>query len=405
MLSKKKISNHSIVNLSLSVAYQSEFGKHKDTRHFEKFNVWRDIDLLPQKIQTDLPGKTAGYRKIYPLDAGELNIAKTNSLLYHIENKRFNRNTRIDLKLEPRFGRYYPKGWFSGIHDNYSENSFPARVVGLDKQSLMVDFNHPLAGYELDFEVEIFGVYESFEEHGGRCNDCMTDLLAGPGMQLRYQGQATDFFIDQPFHRSDEANDEFFYTVPRLVNHIDVTAAKQIEELYASLITDNAKVLDLMSSIHSHLPQDLKIHSLTGLGLNQEELEQNPRLDEQVVHNLNARPILPFSDECFDTVICSLAIEYLNKPANIFKEVARVLKPGGNFILTFSNRWFPTKAIHLWMNLHEFERMGLVSEYFINSGRFENINSYSVRGLVRPEEDRYNLPMSDPVYAVWATTK
>ena len=32
--------------------------------------------------------------------------------------------------------------------------------------------------------------------------------------------------------------------------------------------------------------------------------------------------------------------------------------------MTFSDRWFPTKAIELWSELHPFERMGLVLDYF-----------------------------------------
>ena len=51
-------------------------------------------------------------------------------------------------------------------------------------------------------------------------------------------------------------------------------------------------------------------------------------------------------------------------------EVARVLKPDGRFIVTFSNRWFPPKAIRVWEMLHEYERIGLVLEYFLQSGAF-----------------------------------
>ena len=47
--------------------------------------------------------------------------------------------------------------------------------------------------------------------------------------------------------------------------------------------------------------------------------------------------------------------------------------------------------------------IGLVLEYFIKSGVFEKLHSYSLRGLPRPQDDRYagQLPLSDPVYAAW----
>ena len=75
----------------------------------------------------------------------------------------------------------------------------------------------------------------------------------------------------------------------------------------------------------------------------------------------------------------------------------------GYFIVTFSNRWFPTKAIKIWQDLHEFERMGMVLEYFIRSSGFKDFQTYSIRGLPRPHDDKYypDLWYSDPVYAVW----
>jgi hypothetical protein len=47
--------------------------------------------------------------------------------------------------------------------------------------------------------------------------------------------------------------------------------------------------------------------------------------------------------------------------------------------------------------------MGLVLEYFIDNGAFENLHSYSLRGLPRPADDKYagQMMLSDPVYAVW----
>ena len=83
--------------------------------------------------------------------------------------------------------------------------------------------------------------------------------------------------------------------------------------------------------------------------------------------------------------------------------MSRVLKPGGHLVVTFSNRWFPTKAIRLWTELHEFERMGLVLEYFMQTRAFEDLHTYSMRGLPRPHDDKYfpEFVYSDPLYAVW----
>jgi hypothetical protein len=71
--------------------------------------------------------------------------------------------------------------------------------------------------------------------------------------------------------------------------------------------------------------------------------------------------------------------------------------------MTFSNRWFPPKSIRIWKELHEFERMGLVLEYFERTGRFQDLETFSMRGIPRPWDDKYfpQMRFSDPVYAVW----
>ncbi len=56
-----------------------------------------------------------------------------------------------------------------------------------------------------------------------------------------------------------------------------------------------------------------------------------------------AAAALPFRDGAFDTVLATQVIEHLAQPALVFKEIQRVLKPGGYLIIT---------APHIWA-LHE----------------------------------------------------
>jgi SAM-dependent methyltransferase len=244
-------------------------------------------------------------------------------------------------------------------------------------------------------------------ERGGSSVDWMELLTSGPGMQARWQGGQSDYFSPGAFNREDATPDALFYGKPRYVQHIDTTAIEMVKNTYGRFLEDDMKVLDLMSSWQSHLPENVNLKRVVGLGLNENELKKNPRLTDTVVQDLNLNPKLPFESNSFDAVICSLSVEYLVDPLVVFAEVGRILQPDGYFILTFSNRWFPTKAINIWKELHEFERMGLVLEYFIRSGGFENLQTYSIRGLPRPHDDKYFPDMwySDPIYAVWGQKK
>jgi SAM-dependent methyltransferase len=157
-----------------------------------------------------------------------------------------------------------------------------------------------------------------------------------------------------------------------------------------------------MSSWVSHLDGIADSATVSGLGMNAAELVENPHLADYVIQDLNVEPRLPYDDGSFDVVVCSLSVEYLVSPFDVFDEVARVLKPGGRCIVTFSDRWFPPKVIRLWTELHPFERMGLVLEYLRRTGHFSGMVTESWRGWPRPEDDKYypQRRTADPVFAV-----
>ena len=152
-------------------------------------------------------------------------------------------------------------------------------------------------------------------------------------------------------------------------------------------------MLDLMSSWVSHLPDDVAYASVTGLGMNRQELDANPRLDTRIIHNLNKKPRLPFGDGAFDACLIALSVQYLTRPLEVFADIARVLKPGGVCIVSFSNRCFPTKAVAVWRAFGDGEHVWLVEEYFRRAGGFD-----------APTFDDLSpaVPGSDPVFVVSA---
>lgn len=399
---KDTATRSSKINAHFSLSWESDYATHTDCQFVDNINIWRDF--FPPQIETQLDNASAGSRISHAFTAGEVLPGYSNALTHRLKPQQFNRNFSRQMRLEPRLGRFYPQGVFDNIPGNNRSNFQPSRIIDLNADSITADFNHPLATKPLTIEATILQIWDAGPEHGGRCND-IVELLTnnGPGMQARYDGIATDFWSDDAFSRKDLAPDKVFYARPRLVNHLDDNCSRQIGELYKQLLPHDGCILDLMSSWISHLPDEFSRAQITGLGMNPQELEQNPMLASRHVHDLNQQPQLPFEDGVFDGIVCTASIEYLVSPQQVFRELARTLKPGAPLMITFSNRWFPPKAIKAWGMAHEFERLGMVLECFIEDGAFGALHSYSLRGLPRPLDDKYagQLPQSDPVYAVW----
>ncbi|KAL5572829.1 hypothetical protein UlMin_022426 [Ulmus minor] len=206
--------------------------------------------------------------------------------------------------------------------------------------------------------------------------------------------------------------DRDFYAFPRFVTHVDDGFISTLTNLYRERLRPGFEVLDLMSSWVSHLPKEIEFKRVVGHGLNAEELAKNPRLDYFFVKDLNRDQKLEFESCSFDAVLCTVSVQYLQEPEKVFAEVFRVLKPGGLFIVSFSNRMFYEKAVSAWRDGTEYSRVQLVKQYF-----------QSVEGFTEPEVVRKSpaalsggeklplnwslgllglAPASDPFYAVLA---
>jgi SAM-dependent methyltransferase len=170
------------------------------------------------------------------------------------------------------------------------------------------------------------------------------------------------------FARWDGAPDAEFYQEPRFVEHIDASAIADVEALYRAHLPAGGEILDLMSSWVSHLPPEVAYAHVTGLGMNAAELARNSRLSSWVVHDLNRDPELPFADATFDAAVICVSIQYLTEPVRVLRELARVVRPRGVAVVTFSNRCFPTKAVAIWQSLDDRGHPALVSRYFLDAG-------------------------------------
>lgn len=386
--------------IDFHMEWQSETARHTERYHGRKINFWRDI--FPTAVAEEMMRQDVGETVRAELGPGELLPKPEQRMRFPVKYRQI-RPEFVEIIPEPRKGRFYPKGMLSDVANVFKENMEPFRCMETDQDRFIADFNHPLAGRAVRLSATVRELWEKESDTGGSCQVWPEIITDGPGMQARGNGGPTDFFSGGAFERDDARDDGLFYQAPRFVNHIDDTAIDVIRALYGSLLEHGDRVLDLMSSWTSHLPEGLEASRVTGLGMNAEELAANKRLTDFLVHDLNENPSLPLEDGGYDAVICTVSVEYLIHPFEVFRELHRVLAPNGLLVTTFSNRWFPPKAIQVWRELHEFERMGLVLEYFLDGGRFTNLETISVRGLPRPKDDRYygERFVSDPVYAVW----
>ena len=196
------------------------------------------------------------------------------------------------------------------------------------------------------------------------------------------------------FRREDESPDPLFYLEPRFTVHIDDAAIAAVAAVYRELLPEGGEILDLMSSWRSHLPEDRAYARVVGLGLNAEEMADNPQLDEYVVHDLNADTRLSFADASYDGAVCTVSVQYMTRPVATFREVNRVLRPGAPFILTYSNRCFPTKAVAAWLATNDTQHANIIATYFHEIGGWGDVYAQDRS----PRTGGY----SDPLYAVWS---
>lgn len=206
---------------------------------------------------------------------------------------------------------------------------------------------------------------------------------------------------DQQRAKQNSGPDQAFYREPRFVQHVDDRFRERLTQLYREQLVPGSRILDLMSSWGSHLPEDIAFEEVIGHGMNEEELAANEQLADFFLQDLNADSQLPLHDETFDATLCAVSVQYLQHPETVFAETARVLRPGGVFMVTFSNRMFTQKAIQAWRDGSGPDRRRLVKKYFGAVDAFGEPQSITENPSAPPRE-RLLGGAPDPFYAVWA---
>jgi len=212
------------------------------------------------------------------------------------------------------------------------------------------------------------------------------------------------------FSRLDSSNDFIFYKDARFVEHVDDNAVSIMQDYITNqVLKPNMDVLDLCSSWTSHVTTQtkdtLQLKRFAGLGMNEQELKNNPILTDYIVMNLNTknndgRLKLPYDNSSFDVVLCQLSIDYLIYPLDVMREIGRILKPGGSVVILFSNRLFLQKAVGLWTGADDVDHAYIVGSYiFFSNGGF--IPS-SIKAKDLSLRNKKGMIIGDPMYVVTA---
>lgn len=161
--------------------------------------------------------------------------------------------------------------------------------------------------------------------------------------------------------------------IKELVTGFDDRFEKVVEE-----IRENTKAKDKILDIGCgegkiwQLFPDLKV---TGLDFSQENLKKAKKYVTPVLGNAEK---LPFKDNSFDMVLATEILEHVINPDRLLTETDRVLKRGGNAIITFPN----TAALQLRIGIPLFGRSPLIN-YPQNVGHIRFFDLSDIRKMLK----------------------
>jgi SAM-dependent methyltransferase len=109
---------------------------------------------------------------------------------------------------------------------------------------------------------------------------------------------------------------------------------KPFFDICVSHIPRGSEILEIGSGPSNQTTQRLsQIGPVTGVDINPEVLENNACVRAEVFDGLR----LPFPDNSFDSCVSNWVLEHVADPSTHFKEVGRVLRPGGTYCFRTPN--------------------------------------------------------------------
>lgn len=373
------MNNKHRVNIQFDLEWKSSAAKHVDS-----FFLLVDLekDTLPDGFKDEIQKLNIGESYSKKIQAKELlGVGYSSDKVITFDAEMFNQQFK-NQSSPPLLYRFYPSAIaHQGLKTNEKDYT-PFRLISKNTDEMIADRNHPLAKYYLTLKAEKVGGCSQTEIAVGKKDITKIITSKGPGMQAPFEFGQSIFFENYPFKIIDADN--------HIKPEMDDKTSQKIKNIYSELLPKHSKILDVMANNQSYLADDYQSGLLVGIGNDEKSLNENKRLNTFSIQNLNDSSRLPFEDNSFDDAICSLSISSLTDPFNVLREIARVVVSNGKFIVTFTDVYNADQTISLWGQLHPFERIQLVLEYFRKSDLFKEINTYSQREIKQHS-----------VYTVW----
>ncbi len=148
--------------------------------------------------------------------------------------------------------------------------------------------------------------------------------------------------------------------------HPQVSEAEMrlLRTAYARLLGEGefAEVLDLLGGSDRFVPQGA-VSSLLGPEPGAAAAGLHRRLMLRVADELNRQPLLPLQGESFDAALVTLDVGALRRPLEVFRELGRVLRPGGLVVVSFGPAARDEAHTRLWSDAGDRDRLMLAEAF------------------------------------------
>ena len=132
----KRINSDAVADLEFQLKWESSNAVHTEFYSAHNVNMWRD--RFPPILFNKISGSSLGQEITVDFNPGEFTSNYDPGKTFSIKERQFNRRFMPHQIIEPRMGRFYPKGILKDVVGVFPQNLQPFRCVGLTEVTIRV---------------------------------------------------------------------------------------------------------------------------------------------------------------------------------------------------------------------------------------------------------------------------